>query len=57
MNSSNPSPVINNLLGADDSLTDIVDMIDITDASLDSELLEWYFRVIGDIPHQGLFIV
>jgi hypothetical protein len=57
MNSSNSNPVINNLLGADDSLTDIVDMIDTTDASLDFELLEWYFRVIGDTPHQGLFII
>jgi hypothetical protein len=49
MNFSNSIP--------DDSLTDIVDTIDTTDASLDSELLEWYFRVIGDTPHQGLFIV
>jgi hypothetical protein len=57
MNSSTNSIPVNNVVNSDESLTDIVDTVDVSDASLDPELLEWYFRVIGDTPHQGLFIV
>lgn len=49
--------VLNKLPGADDSLTDIIDTVDTSDAALEPELVDWFYRAIGDAPEQGLFVV
>ena len=41
----------------DDLLTIIDDDIDLQDGILDPEFLEFYHRFIGDIPHQGFWII
>lgn len=40
-----------------DDLLTIIDDIDAQDGTLDLELLEFYYRFIGNTPHQGLWII